>query len=163
MGEVTLTFQPPLTFIAAQQGRFRQLLEDLSGLWERFIPLVSQMEKDWFESQGDGAWPDLAESTLRQKAARGYMADPLRTDDRRGSLYDTLIDPQLAADIGPRSLVWSTVVPYAGYHQDGGTVPGRPPKRQVIPDPLPVEDRRRFEQATVSWLNELAARAFRGL
>ena len=160
MADVNMVFQPPLAFIARQQGHFRMLLGDLTGLWRRFIPLLSQMERRWFESHGEGAWPELAESTLERKRAAGFTLEPLRTDDRQGSLYDTLIDPGLAAAEGPNSLVWGTGVPYAHWHQDGGTVPGRPPKRQVIPDPLPVEYRRQFEAATVSWLNEAAAAAF---
>lgn len=157
---VTMTLQPPIEFIVRQQGAFRMLLSDLSGLWRRFIPIVAEMERGWFESHGQGAWPDLAESTLRQKRAHGHSLEPLRTDDRQGSLYDTLVDPQLAAEIEGDRLVWSTGVPYAHFHQDGGTVPGRPPQRQVIPDPLPLADRRRLESATVAWINDAAARAF---
>jgi hypothetical protein len=160
MPAVRLEFQPPLAFIERQHGAFRAILEDLTGLWARFIPLLSQMERRWFESHGEGAWPELAESTLERKRAQGFSLEPLRTDDRQGSLYDTLTDPQLAAAAGPHTLVWSTGVPYAHFHQDGGSTPGRPPQRQVIPDPLPVEYRRQFEQATVSWLNEAAAAAF---
>jgi len=155
-----MTFTPPLKFVERQQGRFREVLEDLTGLWARFIPIVEAMELSWFESEGQGAWPPLAESTLRQKAAKGFSLAPLRTDDRAESLYRTLVDPQQAAQIGPRSLTWGTSVPYAGYHQDGGEIAGRPPQRQVIPDPLPLENRRQLEAATVSWLNEQAAIAF---
>lgn len=155
-----LVFQPPLAFIEAQQGAFRHFLEDLSGLWRRFIPIVSDIEQRWFESEGGGAWPALAESTLARKAALGYSAKPLRTDDRPESLYRTLVDPNQAARVEASRLVWETDVPYAHWHQDGGTVPGRPPQRQVIPDPLPLADRRLLESATVSWINEQAAAAF---
>jgi hypothetical protein len=160
---VELVFRPPLAFIERQHGAFRRQLEDLTGLWRRFIPLIVGMEEAWFASHGEGVWPPLAQSTLDRKRARGYSEEPLRTDDRQGSLYNTLIDPQLAADINPGFLVWSTGVPYAHFHQDGGTVPGRPPRRQVIPDPLPLNWRRQFEAATVSWLNEAAAIAFGSL
>jgi hypothetical protein len=163
VSSVELVFQPPLAFVERQYGAFRRQLEDLTGLWRRFIPLVTAMEEAWFASHGDGAWPPLADSTLRSKTARGLSLEPLRTDDRQGSLYDTLIDPQLAAEVNPGSLVWSTGVPYAHFHQDGGSVAGRPPKRQVIPDPLPLEWRRQFESATVSWVNEAAALAFGSL
>lgn len=157
---VRMEFQPPLAFIERQQGDFRRRLQNLLPLWQRFIPIISRLERAWFESHGAGAWPELAESTLERKRAHGFSLEPLRTDDRQGSLYDTLVDPQLAADVGERQLVWSTGVPYAGFHQDGGSVPGRPPQRQVIPDPLPVEYRRQLEQATVSWINEQAAAAY---
>jgi hypothetical protein len=155
-----MVFRPPLEFIVRQQGRFRRALEDLSGLWRRFLPILSAMETDWFESHGEGAWPPLAESTLRSKAAKGYSLEPLITDERDDSLHQTLIDPNRAARIEPGMLIWETEVPYAHFHQDGGEVEGRPPKRQVIPDPLPLQHRRQIESATVSWLNEEAAIAF---
>lgn len=160
MADVQIVFRPPLDFVARQHGAFRRQLEDLTGLWRRFIPLVAAMEAQWFASHGDGAWPPLAESTVKRKQARGLSLEPLRSDDRQGSLYDTLVDPQLAAVETAHSLIWSTGVPYAHWHQDGGSMAGRPPKRQVIPDPLPVEHRRQFEVATVSWVNEAAAAAF---
>lgn len=160
MTEISVVFQPPLEFIGRQQGAFRRSLEDFSGLWRRFTPIVAEMERRWFDSHGNGGWPALAESTLERKAAEGLSLEPLRTDDRPGSLYDTLTDPQLAAEPGPTRFVWSTGVPYAHWHQDGGTVPGRPPQRQVIPDPLPLADRRVLEAATVGWINEQAAAAF---
>lgn len=161
MSDVTMHFSPPLEFIIRQQGTFRRALEDMTGLWRRFVPIISAMERRWFESHGDGAWPELAPATVKQKAARGFTADPLRTDDRPESLYQTLIDPQKAARVEAHALIWETTVPYAGYHQDGGSIPGRPPQRQVIPDPLPLADRRLLEAATVSWINEAAAQAFR--
>lgn len=157
---VRLVFSPPLEFIERQHGAFRRELDNLAGLWERIIPVMVEVERDWFDTHGQGAWPDLAEATLERKQAAGFSPEPLRTDDRQGSLYDTLTDPQLAADAGARELVWSTGVPYAHWHQDGGTVEGRPPQRQVIPDPMPVSYRRQFEQAMVSWLNAAAAAAF---
>ena len=157
---VTLVLQPPVEFILRQHGAFRRALEDLTGLWERFVPLVAAMEERWISSRGDGSWPDLAESTLASKQQRGFSLEPLRTDDRPESLYRTLVDPQQAARIGPGSLIWETDVAYAHFHQDGGDVAGRPPQRQVIPDPIPLADRRTFEAATVSWLNEQAALAF---
>lgn len=160
MSTVRIEFRPPLAFIERQQGHFRRLLEDLHPLWDRFLPVIAAFERDWFESHGKGAWPALADSTLDRKRAAGYTLEPLRTDDRQGSLYDTLTDPQLAAEVGRTRMEWSTGVPYAGYHQEGGAVAGRPPKRQVIPDPLPVEYRRQLEHATVSWINQAAADAF---
>lgn len=160
---VEMVFRPPLDFIVRQQGAFRRALEDLSGLWRRFLPILEAMELDWFTSQGQGAWPPLAESTLRQKAARGYSLQPLITDGRPSSLQATLTDPNRAATIEPEMLIWGTGVPYAHFHQDGGSVEGRPPQRQVIPDPLPLVHRRQLEAATVSWINEAAALAFGGL
>lgn len=162
MSDVVMSFSPPLDFIARQQGTFRRALEDFSGLWRRFIPIIEAMEADWFATQGDGQWPPLAESTKARKIAAGFSLLPLITDERPDSLHQSLLDPNRAARIEPEMLIWETLVPYAHFHQDGGEVDGRPPQRQVIPDPLPVEHRRRIESATVSWLNEQAALAFRG-
>lgn len=158
-----MVFRPPLEFIIRQQGAFRRALEDLSGLWRRFIPIIEGMEAEWFATQGEGAWPPLAESTKARKLAAGLSLLPLITDERPDSLHQTLLDPNRAARVEPQMLVWETVVPYAHFHQDGGAVAGRPPQRQVIPDPLPLQHRRRLEAATVSWLNEQAALAFGSL
>jgi phage gpG-like protein len=154
-GGVTVAFDPPVEFILRQTGAFRRSLENLEPLWARVAPLMAEIEERWFDTGGDGSWPPLAESTLAQKARRGFPADPLVAT---GDLKDSLVDPARAGNVGPGYLAWETDVAYAGYHQDPST-PGRPPQRQVIPDPFPVEDRRKIETAIVTWVN-FAAETF---
>lgn len=163
---VTVVLDPPIEFILRQTGRFRQQLMQLDGLWERLIPLVAGMEREQFETHAHGAWPPLAESTIRDRS-RGGTEGSVYYDIlvRTGRLRDSLIDPAAAARTTERALIWETSVPYARFHQqspddDYGFVAGRPPKRQVIPDPIPVDTRRRFETETVRWINDVAAGTF---
>ena len=152
---VTVQFRPPIEFILRQAGAFRRGLLDLQPLWDDFKPIMREIEEQQFATEGHGEWPPLADSTLRQKAALGYPPDPLI---RTRTLYDSLTDPSRAAQTTPRSMVWGTDVPYAHYHQDGGSIAGRPPRRPVLD--LTVEDRRRFERTMLSWINKLASRTW---
>jgi phage gpG-like protein len=151
---VTIEMRPPLEFILRQSGAFRRKLSDLASLWERFKPIMGELERDWFDSRGRGSWPPLSEYTLREKEALGYPLDPLV---RTGNLRDSLVDPQRAMHAARDTAWYGTDVAYARWHQTGGFVPGRPPMRQVIPDPFPVETRRRLEQEMVAWIDQAAA------
>ena len=149
VGAVTIELRPPVDFIIRQSGAFRLALGDLQPLWELFKPVMGSLEQELFDSQDDGAWPPLADSTLRQKAAAGYPPDPLV---RTGDLRDSLVDPNRGALAeSPQEMTYGTDVPYAGYHQDGTS---RMPQRMVID--LKVEGRRRLEQAMIVWLNEVS-------
>lgn len=160
-GIVELALSPPLAFIDAQTGEFRDALDDLSDLWERFKVTMTEIEVERFGSQGYGEWPELAGSTIRQKARDGFPFGPLI---RTGELVDSLTDADRAAEMTPWALTWGTDVPYAMYHQgyrdDAGTPtdPGRPPVRKVLD--IRVEDRRRLETDMVGWLNDKAREAF---
>ena len=153
-GGVTVKFVPPLSFLARQAGAFGRELRDLRPLWDRFEPVMAEMEQRQFDTRGDGAWPPLAESTLRQKSMRGWPADPLV---RTGALKDSLTDPGRAFTKGPMNAEYGTNIPYAHYHQDGTS---KMPARQVIPDPVKAEDRRKFEREMVRWIDSVAARTF---
>lgn len=156
-GGVTIAFQPPVEFILRQSGRFRHELDNLDGLWDRFKPLMSELEEEVFGSHGFGAWPALAESTQRQKAALGYPGDIMV---RTGRLRESLINPGQAARTSAHEMEWGTSVDFAHWHQEGGSIEGRPPERELIPDPMPVGWRRRFEKATVDYVNDAARRTW---
>lgn len=149
-GSVDIVFRPPLEFILRQSAAFRHQLEDLDGLWDRFEPLMSDLEAQQWDSHGFGEWPPLADSTLRQKTSGELMVET-------GALRDSLVDPASAAKRSARQLEWSTDVPYAGFHQEGGD---DLPQREVIPDPFPVDWRRRFERETVSYVNDAARKTW---
>jgi phage gpG-like protein len=155
-GFVQVVFSPPLEFVGRQHGEFARRLQDLSGLWARFAPIMSAIERQWFDTAGFGTWPPLAESTVAEKERLGFPSDPLV---RTGNLRDSLVDPSRAMRVGRNVMVWGTDVDYAEHHQDPA-VAGRPPERQVIPDPMPPDLRRRFESATVAWINDAAAAAY---
>lgn len=152
-GGVRLVFQPPVEFIVRQSGRFRHYLEDLDSLWGRFKPLMQSLEERMWETDGFGTWPPLAESTVLQKGSAEILVDS-------GDLRDSLVDPGRAARTTSKTMEWGTDADFAHWHQEGGTIEGRPPERQVIPDPFPVEERRKFEREMVSYVNDAARRTW---
>ena len=146
-----VVFEPPIEFILRQTGRFRRELENLIPLWERFKVVMEDVERSRFDSEGHGDWPPLAESTRRYRDGQPLLV-------QTGALRESLVNPGQAADTGPLRMSWGTDVPYAHYHQDGGTIAGRPPQRKILD--IRVEDRRRLEREMVSWINETAALTF---
>ena len=150
-GGITLTLVPPIEFILKQSGEFRHALDDLLPLWELFEPIMEEIETEQFDTEGHGSWPALAESTLRQKEGGAILV-------RTGELKASLTGAGAASTKTPKTMTWGTDVAYAHFHQTGGYVAGRPPQRQVIPDPFPPEDRQKLEAAMVTYVN-LAARA----
>lgn len=149
---VELHLSPPVGFILRQSGSFRRALMDLQPLWERFKVVMSQVEQERFDSEGHGQWQPLAASTIRERVALGFGEGPIL--QRTRTLADSLIDPNRAARTGPRQMTYGTDVPYAHYHQDGGSIPGRPPQRPILD--IRLEDRRALEAAQVGWINEVA-------
>lgn len=153
---VSIVLSPPIEFILRQSGAFRRALLVLTPLWERFERVLSEVGKERFDSEGYGEWQGLAASTIDQRIRLGFGAGPILR--RTGDLRDSLVDPARASRKSPRTMTWASDSDYAGYHQDGGSIPGRPPQRVVLE--LRVEDRRRLETQMVSWVNEIAARTF---
>lgn len=153
---VHLRLEPPVSFILRQSGAFRRELENLHPLWELFKPTMSRIERERFESEGHGEWPALADSTIRDRAIHGFGAGPIL--HRTGDLEDSLVDPNRAANVGRMQMTWGTNVSHAHWHQDGGTVAGRPPQRVILD--LRTEDRRMLERDQVRFINEAAARTW---
>lgn len=147
---VTVIIEPPIDFILRQSAEFRAALLDLDPLWELVKPVVAETEKQQFETAGHGEWPALAPVTLEIKERHGWPLDPLV---RTGDLKNSLTDPGRAADTGPRHMIWSTDVEYARFHQTGTK---HMPMRQPVPDPYPVEERRKVEAAMVTYINQAA-------
>lgn len=146
-GGVTLQLVPPIEFILKQTGAFRHALEDLLPLWELFEPVMEEIETEQFDSEGHGAWPGLAESTLRYKDGGSIL---VRTGELKASLTGSP-----AVQKSPKQMTYGSGVFYSTYHQTGTP---KMPQRQVIPDPFPPEDRQKLEAAMVTYVN-LAARA----
>jgi hypothetical protein len=156
-GGISMVLEPPVPFILRQSELFKLALEDLTFLWDRFEPLMQDLEERVWETQGFGEWPPLADSTIEQKARHGWSLEPMV---RTGALRDSMTDPGAASERTPKSMTWGTDIDYAHWHQEGGTTEGRPPQRQIIPDPLPVDERRKFEQAMVSYVNDASRRTW---
>lgn len=147
--KIQAVLSPPAEFIARQVGGFRGALENLVPLWARFKPIMSEIEEQHFASQGGGAWPPYSPNTRVRGPAMLVLT---------GGLKASLVDPgQAVLEESADRMVWGTENPLAQYHHPGGWIPGRPPQRILIPAQIePV----RFQQATVQWLNEVAARYF---
>lgn len=184
-GVVNISLSPPMRFIEEQHGAFRARLQDLTGLWRRFSQTMGKIGQERFQTAGYGEWAPLAPSTLADKERHGFPFFPLI---RTGELYQSLTEPSRAAAFSASEMTWGTDVPYAQYHQQGGTVTRRTtrsgysgpgvgiragaevavseesvwhlPQRKVLD--IRVEDRRRLETDMVSWLNQTAAEAFGG-
>lgn len=150
-GGVRIQLEPPIEFILRQAGAFRHALENLEPLWELFKPIMAEIEEEQFATEGHGEWPGLADSTLRYRDGQPIL-------QQTGALKASLVDPAQAAQTGPMSMSWGTDVGYAHWHQDGGTIAGRPPQRKVLD--VRVEDRRKLERAMVTWINVVAAETF---
>lgn len=150
-GGVTLRLTPPLEFIMRQSGRFRQQLANLEPLWDRFKPIMGEIEKKRFADEGPG-WEPLADSTKRQKSAAGYPLDPLI---REGDLLASLTNESRAASTARMRMEWGSDVSYATYHQEGT---GKMPQRKVVD--VYVDARRRLEMAMVGWINLVARNTF---
>jgi len=151
MAAVQIVLQPPVSFILRQSGAFRRALLDLTPLWGRFKTVMSEVEQERFDSQGYGDWPPLAASTLRRRGPGPILV-------QTGQLRDSLVNPAQAAQTTRSTMTWGTGVPYAHWHQDGGSIPGRPPQRVILD--IRTEDRRRLEQQMVGYVNDVAARTW---
>jgi len=150
-GGVSFRLSPPLDFIMRQAGAFRRHLTNLEPLWDRFKPILAGIEEKRFAEHGPG-WAALAESTIRQKSAKGYPLDPLIAT---GDLRDSLTQESRAADVSRMRMTWGSDVPYATFHQEGTD---RMPQRKPLD--IDLDGRRRLEMAMVGWINEVARDTF---
>lgn len=132
---------------------FLNRLQSRLSLVDRLSAVMVAHELEMFASHGFGAWPPLAESTIKQKQAAGYPPDPLI---RTGSLKSSLISPGSAKTIGAGDVImsWGTGVGYAKYHQDGTA---RMPARPVLE--LTPRLEAEVYAATTEWIVECAQRA----
>lgn len=116
----------------------RQLLrmgarvQDPIPLWESLAEDLMQIEQAQFSSEGgsgSGGWAPLADSTLIQKARRGFPSAILRaTDALMNSLTRRGAEGQVL-DINPEFLRFGTDIEYGGFHQTGTS---RMPQRRIV-------------------------------
>lgn len=169
-----------VTEVRAKLAALVDNLADMEGLWERYGKIMAVTEGEWFASAGDGAWPPLADSTVREKVAGGWPIEPMI---RRGDLLESLMDPARAMEIGQgrstlgtftrNAMTWGTDVEddrgreFAHYHQHTDPVTGEPtvaygndpPLRQVIPWPLPLQTRAEMDAADEEWVADVIRRS----
>lgn len=163
----------------AQLADFIENIGDMGPLWEAYGEIMAKTEKDWFASEGDGLWPPLARSTVRDKEQHGW---PPETLVRTGALLESLTNPAQAMGVGQgrstlgtftrNSMTWGTDVTddrgreYAHYHQGVSAVTGepvsyggQPPQRQPIPWPLPPHTRGEMAVADEIFVDECVRRS----
>lgn len=122
--------------------RVQLVLEELAGRVEGGLgadyagPAISaeiaKLGREWFDTEGQGTWPPLAPSTVRDRLRQGYGgAHPILQRTKR--LYYSISDPRGrgSADavviMQPSNLEQGTLVPYARYHMGGPRMPRRVP------------------------------------
>jgi len=138
-------------------------LSDISAHPEKyklFSGMANLLLRSWWAEtfrlggarRGHQAWvplnPDYLEWKMRQGKAKTIMQ---YTGDLLGSINSG--DPSTGGiiDRGTSWLVWGTQIPYARHHQEGGTVQGRPPKRELLF--ITGEDRDEMQRFTASFID----------
>lgn len=104
---------------------------DWAPAFEAIEESFYNIEARWFSTEGQGSWPDLADTTLDRKAYIGGAGGILY---RTGDLSISLTQKGGAGSIiedgfsGPAPMLFmGTDIPYAIYHQDGTNhMPARP-------------------------------------
>lgn len=110
---------------------YGQQLDNWPLLWGEVAIALTEAERDWFETEGDGGWkplsPRYAETKERLYPGRTILR---RTDE----LYESLTEPSRAARLaGPDALVFGSDDPVAGYHYDGTEkMPKRNPLISIV-------------------------------
>jgi hypothetical protein len=92
---------------------------DIRRVAEQIRTIYRHSNARRFASNGLGAWPALAASTVERKQAGGYDSRPMR---RSGALEAALTSPSSSDQVDERDrseLRFGTTLPYAGYHDTG--------------------------------------------
>jgi phage gpG-like protein len=100
-------------------------VEDLSPAWQEIRERFVTYEENWFESQGNGNWPQLSKDYAEWKH-KHFPGEPILV--RTGRLRETVTEPDILI-IEPNRVTFGTSDPVAAAHQDGT---GRLPVRKVI-------------------------------
>lgn len=120
--------------VARELTRLGDRALDASAAFEEIAGQFMRAEKRRFETVGDGTWPPITASTRARKAASKnptVVANANRVLVATGQLRRSLSvpgAPDQQVIVQPRSLTFSTTVPYAGYLQRGTSrMPARKP------------------------------------
>lgn len=97
-------------------------------LWGETIIALTEAERDWFATEGDGTWKPLNPAYAARKASLFPGKPILRATD---TLYESLTEPKYAAAIaGPNMMVFGSDDPVAEYHYRG--TPKMPKRNPLI-------------------------------
>lgn len=121
-----------------------QSLDEVLAGWERRAATISlayaaiatdfrAIEARRFRAEGPG-WEPLAPSTVRERERKGYGgAHPILR--RTGALQDSFTNPaapHAVFRVEPEGFFVGSSDPVAHFHQTGGSVEGRPPRRALV-------------------------------
>jgi phage gpG-like protein len=100
-------------------------VEDLTPAWQEIHERFVEYEESWFQSEGNGSWPQLSHDYAEWKH-RHFPGEPILV--RTGRLRDTATEPDIFIAEANR-LILGTSDPVAAAHQEGR---GHLPVRKVI-------------------------------
>lgn len=108
----------------SNQDTLQQINAIINNLKDKFTPnqqLMTSIAEEMkasvennFATQGNGSWPALQPSTIKQKEKKGFARSMLRAQD---FLYKSIHSSSTE-----NSAIVSTNKPYAAIHQFGGTI-----------------------------------------
>lgn len=78
--------------IAASLNGYAAHTADLGARLEQASDLIYEETRHRFDTEGDGEWPQLAESTVAKKESQGY-GEPARALYAEGNLYESATSP----------------------------------------------------------------------
>ena len=98
------------------------------------VPIVEELRAisaRRFDANGPG-WAALAASTVAGKEAKGQDSSKILVATGALRAAMTSAAPGTVTDITPVEIYVGTDIDYAHWHQDGGTIAGRPPQRPLV-------------------------------
>jgi phage gpG-like protein len=124
----------PLGFDVDQRGAGKAAVDlhrmgergsDVRRVSEKVRSVYRRSEERRFDTQGQGGWPPLAESTRARKQQQGLDPRILRATEM---LYRSLTSVRARGQVderAPSEFRFGTTLPYARFHETGKGVPQR--------------------------------------
>lgn len=95
-------------------------LVDVEPILIEGTKILYEQVRQWYDSEGNGSWPQLAEATVARKASQG-LAEPEKPLFAEGNLYESVTSPS-----GPYSFRHPApqgVIVGADWNEDGWQIP----------------------------------------
>lgn len=87
-GHLSLRSEGATEIVQRMNARIARL-HDMRPELIRAAEIVHEGTRQWYDSRGEGTWPELAESTIERKASAGYP-EPERPLFAEGNLYESV-------------------------------------------------------------------------
>lgn len=124
-------------------------MENLSTRLEKASDLIYEDTQHRFDTEADGEWPPLSESTVAKKASQGY-GEPARALYATGDLYESATSPHgpFSQRILVRNATEQQIIMLVDWDSDGWQIPvllsegdERLPARPIWPPADQMADR----------------------